>query len=164
MPLARRNSRASTGACSGEKPVVFQQYFKNGNRTYVSQVKISQTGRRYLVLTEGVRDPQTQVLKKHTICVFEQDLKQFFAILQDTVLYLRSAKDPSGAASATAAKPAEFAAPANGAARPSVTPRASANGGTVRTASPPPKALSPAKPLAQAKPAMREGAARPNRR
>ena len=163
MPPGSKNGGASTDANGGERPVVFQQYFKNGNRTYASQVKVSQTGRKYLVLTEGHRDSKTQELKKHTIYVFDQDLKQFFALLQETVLYLRSAKEPAGPAAGLAAKAVDLAAPGNGRpAKPPITARPpsppSGNGG--RIAATPQKAAIPAKAAATSKSTVRSGTAR----
>lgn len=163
MPLGSKNVGTSTGAENGEKPIIFQQYFKNGNRTYASQVKISQIGKKYLVLTEGRRDPKTQELKKHTICVFEQDFKQFFAILQETVLYLRSAKDPATAAVGMIEKPA----PPGGAAGPgrppiAVKPPSAAKENGAKVPVVPQKLPTSTKAPATGKPIMRPGAARPS--
>ncbi len=96
MPLGSRSETASSvnGNRGQDRPILFQKYFKSGGRTYAIQIKVSQNNKRYMVLTEGVRDPETQQVKKHTICVFDQDLKEFFAMLQETVLYLRSTRDP----------------------------------------------------------------------
>lgn len=91
-------SNNSVAGNTQERPVVFQKYFKSGNKTYASQVKLASNGRKYLVITEGVRDPETHDVKKHYIRVFDQDLKEFFAMLQETVLYLRSTKDSSSSA------------------------------------------------------------------
>ena len=165
MPLGSKNGDTSTGASSAEKPVIFQQYFKNGNRTYASQVKISQIGKKYLVLTEGHRDPETQELKKHTICVFEQDLKQFFAILQDTVQYLRSAKDPAGAVTGVAVTPVGANTPGNGPARsakPPIAAKSSSNATTARNTVASQKPAMPSKAAAPAKSGMRPSAARPS--
>ena len=89
MPLGSKNGGTPPTNGNQERPVIFQKYFKSNNRTYAAQIKLSQIGKKYLVLTQGVRDPETDQLKKHTIFVFEQDLKDFFAMLQETVVYLR---------------------------------------------------------------------------
>ena len=165
MPLGSKNGDTSTGTSSAEKPVIFQQYFKNGNRTYASQVKISQIGKKYLVLTEGHRDPKTQELKKHTICVFEQDLKQFFAILQETVQYLRSVKDPAGAATGVDGAPAGATATGNGPARsakPPLAARSFSDANTARATVAAQKLPIPTKAAAPAKPSMRPSSARPS--
>lgn len=107
MPTGR-NGATSLDNRGSERPVVFQKYFKSGSRTYASQIKIASNGKRYLALTEGVRDPQTQELKKHVVRVFEDDLKEFFSMMQETVVYLRAKRDAAGeadAAAANAAKP-----------------------------------------------------------
>lgn len=107
MPMGNNNGDTETANTSQDRPVVFQKYFKSGGRTYASQIKLASNGKKYLVLTEGVRDPQTQEVKKHILRVFESDLKAFFAMLQETVLYLRSTKDPgSTVAGLSATKPA----------------------------------------------------------
>lgn len=124
MPAGGKSSDVPSGSNGQERPVVFQKYFKSGGRTYASQVKIASNSKRYLVLTEGVRDSETQEVKKHIIRVFESDLKEFFAMLQETVLYLRSTKDPgSSIAGVIAAKPSTpaQAAPVK-ASRPPVAP------------------------------------------
>lgn len=167
MALGSKNGSTSTGADNGEKPVIFQQYFKNGNRTYASQVKVSQIGKKYLVLTEGHRDPKTQELRKHTICVFEQDLKQFFAILQETVLYLRSAKDSSGTMAGAAGMPVEAKSSGNVTARPAKPPIAARSssattGNTAKVKVGPQKLPNPTRAATPPKPAMRPGMARPS--
>lgn len=104
MPQGSNDSgKRNTEPAGQEKPVVFQKYFKSGARTYASQIKLASNGRKYLVLTEGVRDPQTDEVKKHYLRVFDQDLKEFFAMLQETVLYLRATKDEPNPISAVKA-------------------------------------------------------------
>lgn len=128
MPLGGGNGSASAKDGGRDRPVVFQKFFKSGNKTYASQVKVALNGRKYLVLTEGVRDPETQEVKKHYLRVFDQDMKEFFAMLQETVLYLRSAKDSPASIAATkveetTAKPTPQAKPAKMDQRVAATPQ-----------------------------------------
>lgn len=124
-----------------ERPVVFQKYFKTGHRTYASQIKLGTNGKKYMVITEGVRDPESQEVKKHVLRVYEADLKEFFAMMQETVIYLRSTKGTTPAAARAAARsapqtkpavipappkaPAKTASPRNGNTKPVSTPVAS---------------------------------------
>ena len=105
-----------------ERPVLYQKHFKSGSRTYATQIKVATNGKRYLVLAENVRDDATQEIKKHQIHVFDRDLKEYFAMLQETVLFLRSQKDLSNStAPGLPSKPAVEAIPAR---RPAAAPRA----------------------------------------
>lgn len=147
MPLGSKGANVPPATTTGEKPVVFQKYFKNGHRTYASQVKLSQNGKKYLVLTEGHRDPETDEVKKHTLIVFEQDLKQFFSMMQETVVYLRANRDPGSTVTGMTPPSAEPAQPAtppaaaaprngNGAAKPAKPPistKAPANGNAAKS-------------------------------
>lgn len=146
MPMGR-NSASSLDNRGSERPVVFQKQFKSGSRTYASQIKIASNGKRYLALTEGVRDPQTQELKKHVVRVLEDDLKEFFSMMQETVVYLRAKRDAAGeadAAAANAAKPIDEARSSRPAAPRSNAPR------PVQATKPPVAShAAPAKPVAR---------------
>lgn len=72
-----------------DHPVLFQQFFKSGARTYVAQVKQAVNGKPFLVLTEGKRDPKTEDVKKSKLFVFSEDLTEFFRLLQETATFLR---------------------------------------------------------------------------
>src|ERR1035437_821604 len=72
-----------------DHPVLFQQFFKSGSRTYATQVKQASNGKPFLVLTEGKRDPKTNEVKKSKLCVFSEDLTEFFHLLQETAAFLR---------------------------------------------------------------------------
>lgn len=113
MPSNGERVNLSENHASQERPILYQKYFKNGHKTYASQLKLGNNGKKYLVLTEGYRDPDTQELKKHYIRVFESDLKEFFAMLQETVVYLRTHKGDSQASIAgfVTAKAPESPAP-----------------------------------------------------
>lgn len=92
-----------------ERPVLFQKYFKSANRTYASQVKLAASGKRFLILTEGTRDPETAEVKKHYLRVFENDLKEFFSMLQETVVFLRANRQAPAASDSSVAGPPETA-------------------------------------------------------
>jgi hypothetical protein len=106
-----------------DRPILYQKYFKSGNKTYASQVKLSNNGKKYLVLTEGYRDPDTQEVKKHYMRVFESDLKEFFSMLQETVVYLRAHKGDNQASitGLVAPKPTEPPAAPAKAAKPAAS-------------------------------------------
>src|ERR1035437_598986 len=72
-----------------DHPVLFQQFFKSGSRTYATQVKQASNGKPFLVLTEGKRDPKTDEVKKSKLFVFSEDLTEFFHLLQETATFLR---------------------------------------------------------------------------
>lgn len=72
-----------------DHPVLFQQFFKSGSRTYAAQVKQATNGKPFLVLTEGKRDPKTDEVKKSKLFVFSEDLTEFFHLLQETATFLR---------------------------------------------------------------------------
>ncbi len=72
-----------------DHPVIFQQYFKSGARTYAAQIKQAGNGRPFLVLAEGKRDSKTDGVRKARIYVFDEDLPTFFRLLQDTAQFLR---------------------------------------------------------------------------
>lgn len=150
MPAGNRNGDTQAGIAGQERPVIFQKYFKSGSRTYASQIKIASNGKKYLVLTEGVRDNQTQEVKKHILRVFESDLKEFFAMMQETVVYLRTnkdVKDPGNTVAGVAvAKPAVqplAAVTKPGVTKPIVAPKA-----------PPARPVPQPKPLTTSKPAI----------
>lgn len=148
MPIGK-NGQSPSNNGGLDRPVVFQKYFKSGGRTFAAQVKVAVNGRKYLVLTEGVRNPDTRELKKHYIRVHDQDLKSFFAMLQEVVVYLRSNRSNDSIAGVVAtgpAAPVQPQAPAAVAARPARTPAA------VK-----PTAKVAVKPQATAKPVQRNG-------
>ncbi len=93
MPTEKKGQSVA-GVDGQDRPVLFQRYFKNGNKTYAAQIKLAASGRRYLVITEGTRDPDTQALRKQIVRVHEQDLKSFFSMLQEVVVYLRAHRNP----------------------------------------------------------------------
>jgi hypothetical protein len=142
-----------------DRPILYQKFFKSGNKTYASQVKLGNNGKKYLVLTEGYRDPDTQEVKKHYMRVFENDLKEFFSMLQETVVYLRTHKDDAQATIAGLVAPK----PAEGPAAPPAAPAKAAKSAAPRpTARKPVIATKPAvtskaapKPTRYAKPASR---------
>jgi Protein of unknown function (DUF3276) len=166
------NGKTPSGNGGLERPVIFQKYFKSGSRTYASQIKIASNGKKYLVLTEGVRDGETQEVKKHILRVFEQDFKDFFAMLQETVVFLRTSKDMPATDGAKAATPAGRTAAQATAARKTPVPVAKTPpvAATVKRPAPAravevkPTAVVPAKNARFARPAGRSGQPRPGAR
>ena len=83
------SNSADGGAEAQDRPVLFQQFFKSGSRTYAAQVKQAGNGKPFLVLTEGKRDPKTNDVKKSKLFVCSDDLTAFFHLLQQTASFLR---------------------------------------------------------------------------
>ena len=83
------SNSADRRAAAQDHPVLFQQFFKSGSRTYAVQVKQASNGKPFLVLTEGKRDPKTNDVKKSRLFVFSEDLTEFFHLLQETASFLR---------------------------------------------------------------------------
>jgi len=114
MPTGKNGSLPSHGG-GQEQPVVFQKHFKAGSRTYAAQIKLGTSGRKYLLLSEGSKNPETREIKHHFIRVHEQDLKAFFSMLQETVVYLRAAKSlgntMNGVVAHTAEEPVQTDSP-----------------------------------------------------
>ncbi len=86
MPVSNSADRRTE---TQDRPVLFQQFFKSGSRTYAAQVKQASNGKPFLVLTEGKRDPKTDEVKKSKLFVLSDDLTEFFHLLQDTATFLR---------------------------------------------------------------------------
>ena len=97
-----------------DHPVLFQQFFKSGSRTYAAQVKQASNGKPFLVLTEGKRDPKTNDVKKSKLFVFCEDLTEFFRLLQETATFLRPLRQQmkDGVPAASLATPPAPAKPA----------------------------------------------------
>ena len=155
MPIGNSSQRVPSNNGVQEKQVIFQKYFKSGARTYATQVKVAPNGKRCLVLTEGVRDEATQEVKKHLIHVFDRDLKEFFAMMQQTVLFLRSQKELSNGtiAGVPVQPPQPVAAPSPlpaTAPKPPLTPARP----ILRTVAPKPMSA-PAKTVAKPAPAVK---------
>ena len=102
------SQRGSGARNNQDRPVIYQKYFTSGARNYAAQIKVGSIVKRFLVLVESVRDEETQEIKKHQIHVFDRDLKEYFAMLQETVLFLRSQKD-QGSNSVPAISPRQVA-------------------------------------------------------
>lgn len=132
MPIGK-NGALPPRSDGQEQPVVFQKSFTSGPKTYAAQIKVSGSGRKYLLLSEGSRNPETREVKHHSIRVHEHEMKAFFSMLQETVVYLRAAKSlgntmtgvvatgsaqPATPASATSTRVAKSAAKSPSAAKP----------------------------------------------
>jgi hypothetical protein len=72
-----------------EAEILFQNYFKSGERTYAAQVKRAARGNHFLVLTEGKRDPDTDALRKSWVLVWSDDFPAFFRMLQETARFIK---------------------------------------------------------------------------
>ena len=136
MPIGK-NSALPSRSGGQEQPVVFQKSFTNGPKAYAAQIKISGSGRKYLLLSEGSKNPETREVKHHSIRVHEQDMKAFFSMLQETVVYLRAAKSLGNTMTGVVAH-----APAQ-----ATSPAATAPAASTRVAKPAAKSQSAAKPL-----------------
>ena len=126
-------------------------------------IKIASHGKKYIVLTEEMRDGETQEVKKRILRVFEQDFKDFFAMLQETVVFLRNPKDSPVAegakGTAPAGRPAQAASARKAPAPVAKAPPVSGNGKRplpIRPLEAKPAVAAPAEPRF-AKPAGRPG-------
>jgi len=91
-PGRRSGVRPPDGPPRSPDPILFQTYVKGeGGRTYAAQLKRSAAGRRYLILTEGERDPRTGELRKSNVSVPDADLAAFFHLLREMAQHLKSA-------------------------------------------------------------------------
>jgi hypothetical protein len=74
-----------------EPKIIHQTYFKSvGPRTYAAQVKEVANGNHLLVLTEGKRDPATKEVRKTCLYVFSEDFDAFFAMLRESVQFIKA--------------------------------------------------------------------------
>ena len=66
---------ARASAAKGDHKILFQKYFKSiGPRTYAVQIKESNNGNHYIVLTEGKRDLVTSEIRKNRLFIYSEAL------------------------------------------------------------------------------------------
>ncbi len=87
---AQSDVTTNSAPAKPEAPILFQQYFKSGRRTYAAQVKQTKAGDHFLVLTDGRRDPETDELRKSMLFLFSQDFPAFFKMLHDTAQWIKA--------------------------------------------------------------------------
>ena len=131
-----------------DHPVLFQQFFKSGSRTYAAQVKQASNGKPFLVLTEGKRDPKTNDVKKSRLFVFSEDWTEFFHLLQETASFLRPLRQqmkdgipPAGLATSPALPKTALQPPAIAMKPPLPRPTPATSSGTGKTISPPARSV-----------------------
>ena len=150
-----------------DHPVLFQQFFKSGSRTYAAQVKQASNGKPFLVLTEGKRDTKTDEVKKSKLFVFSEDLTEFFHLLQETATFLRPLRQqmkdgiPLTGPATPPASPKPTPQPAPIAMKPPMPrPAAAPNNGKATNGNP--KPIAPSRPAVQSPAfAMKPPAPRP---
>jgi hypothetical protein len=83
-------TKASRGAKDDHK-ILFQKYFKSiGPRTYAVQIKESNNGNHYIVLTEGKRDLMTNEVRKTRLFVYSEDFAHYFRMLHETAQFIKT--------------------------------------------------------------------------
>ena len=90
---ASAKSASSNGHANGkaEPKILFQKYFKSiGPRTYAVQIKESNTGNHYIVLTEGKRDITTNDVRKTRLFVYSEDFAHYFRMLHETAQFIKT--------------------------------------------------------------------------
>jgi hypothetical protein len=74
-----------------EQKILFQDYFKSvGTRTYAAQVKEASNGNHFIVLTEGKREKDSDLVRKTKLLVFSEDFEAFFAMVRKTADFVKS--------------------------------------------------------------------------
>jgi hypothetical protein len=70
---------------------LFQTFFKSvGPRTYAAQIKRARNGNHYLVLTEGKRGTDSDVVNKTRLYVFSEDFTAFFNLMRDSATWIKA--------------------------------------------------------------------------
>ena len=83
-------AKASRGGKDDHK-ILFQKYFKSiGPRTYAVQIKESNNGNHYIVLTEGKRDLMTNEVRKTRLFVYSEDFAHYFRMLHETAQFIKT--------------------------------------------------------------------------
>ncbi len=94
MSSTQSDPAAQSAGDRPEAPILFQQYFKAGPRTYAAQVKQASNGKPFLVLTEGRRQEKDEQVRKSRILVFSENFGDFFRMLQETAEFIKANRPP----------------------------------------------------------------------
>jgi hypothetical protein len=89
-PVPAARPKSSRGAKDDHK-ILFQKYFKSiGPRTYAVQIKQSNNGNHYIILTEGKRDLMTNEVRKTRLFVYSEDFAHYFRMLHETAQFIKT--------------------------------------------------------------------------
>lgn len=77
---------------SEEKQELFSEMVRAGRRTYFFDVKRSQEGIRYLVISESIAEGATH--EHHRVMIFEENIEAFMAGFDKTITFLGIAQKP----------------------------------------------------------------------
>ena len=90
-PANAASKSSARAAKPADHKVLFQKYFKSiGPRTYAVQIKESNNGNHYIVLTEGKRDIATNEVKKTRLFIYSEDFSPYFRMLHETAQFIKT--------------------------------------------------------------------------